>query len=153
MEVEGLGGFVRDGNSFEADATLAAVAPVAEAPPELLAEVLLGPLLALALAQRGVFLLHAGGCEVDGDAFLFLGESGAGKSTLAARLGAPRLADDQAAIDAVSTCCCPTFRSPSSIAQAQRRIALAVPAGRSAASCWSKRLRPRPSRGSIRCTR
>lgn len=121
---DGLGDFFyRDGNSYEPDATLAVVEPAPEAPAELLEEVLLGPLLALALAQRGVFLLHAGGCEIAGEAFLFLGESGAGKSTLAARLGAPRLADDQAAVDALSHQLLPGFPQPKLDRPAQSRIA------------------------------
>lgn len=98
LEVEGLGAF----RYRQDEGLLEATAADAGAPEALLAEVLLGPLLALALAHRGVFLLHASGCELDGAAWLILGESGAGKSTLAANLGGLRLADDQAAIDADS---------------------------------------------------
>lgn len=60
----------------------------------------LGPALALALALRGTFVLHAGAALVADRAAAFLGASGAGKSTLAAALaarpGSPwrRIADD-----------------------------------------------------------
>jgi hypothetical protein len=96
FDVEGLGEFRYRQN----EALLEVVAANEDAATALLAEVLLGPLLALALAQRGVFLLHASGCELDGAVWLMLGESGVGKSTLAASLGGSRLADDQAAVDA-----------------------------------------------------
>ncbi len=122
--VEGLGAFVYR----EGDASLAVEAAAPAASEELLAEVLLGPMLALALAQRGVFLLHAGGCDIGGAAFLFLGESGVGKSTLAAQLGFPRLADDQAAIDAVTGELLPDFPQPKLAAADQ--LPLAGAAGR-----------------------
>lgn len=98
LEVEGLGEF----RYVESAGRVEVLAAAAGAPEELLVEVLLGPLLALALAQRGIFLLHASGCELDGATWLMLGESGAGKSTLAANLGGLRLADDQAAVDAIT---------------------------------------------------
>ncbi|MDX1999020.1 MAG: hypothetical protein SF066_14990, partial [Thermoanaerobaculia bacterium] len=61
-------------------------------PPEAAADrwlehVLLGPPLLLALAQRGVFALHAGAVEVAGRLLVFVGASGAGKSTLAGSAG------------------------------------------------------------------
>lgn len=123
IEAEELGSFFYRENG----ARLEVLAAVPGAPTELLAEALLGPLLALALAQRGIFLLHAGGCAIDGAAFLFLGESGAGKSTLAARLGHPRLADDQAAIDAASLGLLADFPQPKLPAADQRALALAPP--------------------------
>lgn len=58
----------------------------------------LGAPLALLLAARGRFLLHASAIEVAGRAVALVGESGAGKSTLAraaAGRGLIRLADDQ----------------------------------------------------------
>jgi len=58
---------------------------------------LLGPALAIALAMRGVFLLHASAVVHENTLCVFLAESGSGKSTLAAhlaRLGAHRVADD-----------------------------------------------------------
>lgn len=67
-------------------------------------EALLGPAFALALARRGVFLLHASAVAFHGRGVIgFLGESGAGKSTLAALLaaeGAALAADDLLAVTA-----------------------------------------------------
>jgi hypothetical protein len=67
-------------------------------------EALLGPAFALALARRGVFLLHASAVVLqDRGVVGFLGESGAGKSTLARLLveageGVALAADDLLAI-------------------------------------------------------
>lgn len=61
----------------------------------------LGAPMALALAARGIYLLHASAIEVGGDVVAFIGEPGAGKSTLAAyavQQGLARLADDQLAV-------------------------------------------------------
>ncbi|HVM70236.1 MAG TPA: hypothetical protein VMT91_00645 [Anaerolineales bacterium] len=60
-------------------------------------QILLGPVIVLALALRGVLSLHASAAIFRGKLVLFLGESGQGKSTLAAYLsGQPgwRLAAD-----------------------------------------------------------
>jgi hypothetical protein len=63
-------------------------------------EILLGPALVLALAQRETWCLHASAISFRGRVMAFLGESGQGKSTLAEYLdaaGGPnwkRLADD-----------------------------------------------------------
>lgn len=58
----------------------------------------LGAPLALLLATRGAYLLHASAIDIGGRAIALVGESGAGKSTLAraaAEAGFVRLADDQ----------------------------------------------------------
>jgi hypothetical protein len=63
-------------------------------------EILVGPALVLALAQRGTWCLHASAVSLVGCVTAFLGESGQGKSTLAEYLdqaGGPdeiRIADD-----------------------------------------------------------
>jgi hypothetical protein len=49
-------------------------------------QILLGPVLVLALALRGTWSLHASAAIYKGSLILFLGESGQGKSTLAAYL-------------------------------------------------------------------
>lgn len=64
-------------------------------------EALLGPALALALARRGTFVLHASAVVLGEGVIGFLGESGAGKSTLARLLtsqGAALAADDLLAV-------------------------------------------------------
>ena len=79
LEVSGAGAFAipRDQDCIEVDSEPGA----AEAAVE---EALLGPAFALALARRGVFMLHASAVVLDGQGVIgFLGESGAGKSTLA----------------------------------------------------------------------
>jgi hypothetical protein len=56
----------------------------------------------LALARRGVLLLHAAAVHRAGDAIVLLGASGAGKTTSARRLGREglqRIADDLIAVD------------------------------------------------------
>lgn len=63
---------------------------------------LLGVVVAALLQRRGLFVLHAGAAEVDGQAVALLGDKGAGKSTAAAalvRAGHNLLADDVVAID------------------------------------------------------
>lgn len=62
---------------------------------------LLGPVLALLLEQRGLFVLHAGAVEMGGVAVAFLGEKGQGKSTLNAAFasaGYPLFSDDVVAL-------------------------------------------------------
>ena len=54
--------------------------------PNLDREILVGPVLVFALAQRGVWSLHASAVTCNGQVIAFLGESGQGKSTLAAYL-------------------------------------------------------------------
>lgn len=64
--------------------------------PQLEREILVGPGLALALALRNVWSLHASAVMCNGHAILFLGESGQGKSTLAGYLASAlkHVADD-----------------------------------------------------------
>lgn len=60
-------------------------------------DILLGPVLVLALAMQSVWSLHASATILNGKTFAFLGESGQGKSTLAAYLtgaGWQLVADD-----------------------------------------------------------
>ena len=54
--------------------------------PQLDREILVGPVLVLALALRNVWSMHASAVTCNGRALLFVGESGRGKSTLAAFL-------------------------------------------------------------------
>jgi hypothetical protein len=62
---------------------------------------LLGPVLAILMSQRGLITLHASAIAFDGQAVAFMGDAGWGKSTLAAwfhRRGRPLIADDIVAI-------------------------------------------------------
>ena len=68
----------------------------------LLAFPLLGPVMALALHQRGLLVLHASAIAVDGRSVIFMGDKGAGKSTTAGamiRAGHRLLTDDVVALD------------------------------------------------------
>jgi hypothetical protein len=63
---------------------------------------LLGPVFAALLHQRGQLVLHASAVSIDGDMVAFLGPSGCGKSTIAAALyarGHAMVADDVFAAD------------------------------------------------------
>lgn len=63
---------------------------------------ILGPVMALALLQRGYLTLHASCVEINGEAVAFLGGSGWGKSTMAATLqtlGHPVITDDLTAFE------------------------------------------------------
>jgi hypothetical protein len=77
--------------------------PAAEADEALIRLLVLGPVLAILLHQRGLLVLHASAVAVEGGAVLFIGGKGAGKSTMAAALyarGHSFLADDVAAVSA-----------------------------------------------------
>lgn len=86
---------VRDGREIVVD-------PVPEVEEEsVLRSVLLGPILATLLHQRGLLILHASAAWMDGGAVVFLGHSGCGKSTLLAALharGFEVIADDVTAV-------------------------------------------------------
>jgi hypothetical protein len=84
LEISGAGRFVipRGGACIDLD-------PEPGAEGEAVTEALLGPAFALALARRGIFVLHASAVVLRGHGVLgFLGDSGAGKSTLARLLTA-----------------------------------------------------------------
>ena len=73
---------------------------------------ILGPALALALHQRGLFLLHASAISIDGAAVAFLGGHGWGKSTMAALFharGFPVISDDVTAIKGEENTAVPSF--------------------------------------------
>ena len=79
-----------------------AVDPAPGVDDPLLAFPLLGPVMALALHQRGLLVLHASAIEVDGKSVIFMGDKGAGKSTTAGamiRAGHRLLTDDVVALD------------------------------------------------------
>lgn len=84
LEIEDIGQFwiARAGSAIRLTAAEQGVAAFD------LEQCVLGPALALALATRGVFLLHASAVARDGRLNVFLGLSGAGKSTLARLLAA-----------------------------------------------------------------
>ena len=68
----------------------------------LLAFPLLGPVMALALHQRGLLILHASAIAVGAKSVIFMGDKGAGKSTTAGamiRAGHRLLTDDVVALD------------------------------------------------------
>lgn len=96
IRIDGVGTFAIKGDG----SVIALESPdISQDNEETIAEALLGPVLAIALATRGVFCLHASALLAGGRAFALLGDSGAGKSTLAASLadrveGRQRLADD-----------------------------------------------------------
>ncbi len=64
--------------------------------------IILGPVMAGVLHQRGLLVLHASAVEIEGRAVLFLGDKGQGKSTMAVAMrerGHRLVADDVVAID------------------------------------------------------
>lgn len=94
--VEGLGTFlIRGGCEIVLD-----IEPGIE--ESVLRPVILGPLFAMLLRQRGLFVLHASCVAIDGVAVAFMAHSGGGKSTLAEAFtnrGYDLLTDDVMAID------------------------------------------------------
>ena len=96
---EGTGSFlVRYGREIVVDAEL-------HATDSLIRASILGPALALALEQRGLFCLHGSAVAIDGRAVGFVGTNGTGKSTLAcslSSLGHPFLTDDVLALKLAS---------------------------------------------------
>ena len=78
----GVGSFlVREGKDIIVD-------PSPGLDERMLRLLIVGPVLAVLLRQRGHLLLHASAVDVAGEAVLFLGSSGWGKSTMAAALHA-----------------------------------------------------------------
>lgn len=94
--VKGLGTFlVREGCEIIVD-------PAPDIHPAHLQLYLLGPVLGVALHQRGLLLLHGSAVAANGGAIAFLANSGAGKSTMAAALyarGYRLMTDDVVALD------------------------------------------------------
>lgn len=77
------------------------VRPALGASPELLRLPLLGSVLAMALHQRGLLVLHASAVSIGGEGVAFIGWKGRGKSTTAAALfgrGHELLSDDVVAL-------------------------------------------------------
>ena len=73
---------------------------------------ILGPVLGLALQQRGFLTLHASAVSIQGAAVAFLGGHGWGKSTMAALLqarGYPVISDDLMALEPDSNRVVPSF--------------------------------------------
>lgn len=84
-----------------ADGSQIIVDAAVDVEPALLRLPLLGTVLALALRNQGLLILHASAVEIDGAAAVFLGRSGAGKSTMTAvmhKRGHPAIADDVVAL-------------------------------------------------------
>lgn len=77
------------------------IEPAPDVGDGLIAFPLLGPVMALLLHQRGMFILHASAIAVGGGSAVFLGDKGAGKSTTAGAMiaaGHKLLTDDVLAI-------------------------------------------------------
>lgn len=90
------------GTFLISDASRVDVDPAPGVDDALLAFPLLGPVLALALHQRGLLVLHASAIAVGGQSVIFMGDKGAGKSTTAGamiRAGHLLLTDDVVALD------------------------------------------------------
>ncbi|WP_292355728.1 serine kinase [Mesorhizobium sp.] len=90
------------GTFLISDASRIDVDPAPGVDDPLLAFPLLGPVLALALHQRGLLVLHASAIAVGCQSVIFIGDKGAGKSTTAGamiRAGHLLLTDDVVALD------------------------------------------------------
>ncbi len=85
IEVDGVGRFLVAGDGRRVERLRTASDPP---DPEGLVATVLGPVLILALALRGLFCLHASAIAASDRALAFVGESGAGKSTLGAHMTA-----------------------------------------------------------------
>lgn len=125
LRIQGTGDFAvsADGARIRARRPLAGPEP-----GEDVAAAVLGPCLALALALRGVWCLHASAAGPRGSAVALTGESGSGKSTLASALvaGDPdwrRIGDDLLPVDAAggSARALPRFPQPNLAAHLQWR--------------------------------
>lgn len=102
-----VGGF-----RISAGGALIEVDPASGVSDDLLAFPLLGPVLAMALHRRKMFLLHASAVSVDNAGIVLMGDKGAGKSTTATTLllqGHKLIADDIAAFDATTGLLQPAF--------------------------------------------
>jgi hypothetical protein len=91
----------KDVGTFVIHKTEVLVYPLPNVGVEVLQLLLMGPVLAALLEQRGYLVLHASSAMFDDGAVAFLGASGWGKSTLAAALharGHPIVADDFVAL-------------------------------------------------------
>jgi hypothetical protein len=92
----GVGAFrIHEGSEIVVD-------PVPGVEERVLRLFLLGPVLALLLAQRGRLVLHGSAIAIEGSAIALLGESGAGKSSLAAAMythSYTTFCDDLTAVD------------------------------------------------------
>jgi hypothetical protein len=76
-ETPGVATFlVRDGKEIIVD-------PAPAGDVSILCTILLGPILAVLLRQRGLAVIHASGVTINGRAVAFVGQSGWGKSTIA----------------------------------------------------------------------
>lgn len=94
-EVAGLGMFLVQGGCE------IVIDPVPDVEESILRPIILGPILAILLRQRGLLVLHASSFATKDGAVAFIGESGWGKSTLAAAFhtkGYSVLTDDVMAI-------------------------------------------------------
>lgn len=72
--------------SFRLTKDIITIDPYDDVDDNILREVLLGPVFAVLLHQRGNLVLHASAVNVDGNAIAFLGYAGYGKSTLSIKM-------------------------------------------------------------------
>jgi len=96
--------FPRAGDFYMGDDSIH-LCPAADGDAVLAENFLLGPVLSLWLERRGIRMLHAAVCAVDGYAVAFLALSQSGKTSLAAALmqaGAALLSDDLLALERVN---------------------------------------------------